>query len=91
MLRHHGVSVWIAARPADTGPPACGERRDGALTSSCGKLRLYGAVQKAGLPNRYPRKRGFCDTQDRNQQTRIKKVQLGSLYQSLEPIAEPSF
>src|SRR5713101_5832788 len=30
-------------------------------------------------------------TQDRSQQTRIKKVQLGSLHQSLEPIAEPRF
>src|SRR3984885_690394 len=29
--------------------------------------------------------------QDRSQQTRIKKVQLGSLHQSLEPIAEPRF
>src|SRR3984893_9675212 len=30
-------------------------------------------------------------TQDRSQQTRIKKVQFGSLHQSLEPIAEPRF
>src|ERR1700680_1836357 len=30
-------------------------------------------------------------TQDCSQQTRIKKVQLGSLHQSLEPIAEPRF
>src|SRR5216684_4151519 len=30
-------------------------------------------------------------TQDRGQQARIKEVQLGSLHQSLEPIAEPRF
>src|SRR6266478_8239915 len=30
-------------------------------------------------------------TQDRSQQTRIKKVELGSLHQSLETIAEPRF